>query len=200
MSLVLKNIFRKVPEPAQLETQRLRLVLAEPAQAALWAGFQQKNRSHLAPWDPQRDEDFFTPFAWQLRLENARLQYQQGSAIHWVLLDKQQDEMLGQCSFSNIVRGSFMACHLGYSLAASAEGKGLMKEALDAAIGHLFSTQDLHRIMANHLPHNLRSAKLLQRLGFEKEGYARSYLKIAGIWQDHILNSLLNPAHLQASE
>ncbi|NHQ87887.1 ribosomal protein S5-alanine N-acetyltransferase [Iodobacter sp. HSC-16F04] len=187
---------RKTPKIEQINTGRLKLVLAEPAQAALWASFQQENRNHLAPWDPQRDEDFFTPFAWQLRLENARLQFEQGTAIHWVLLDAHSTEMLGQCSFSNIVQGPFMACHLGYSLAACAQGKGLMKEALDAAIEHLFRTRDLHRIMANHLPHNLRSARLLQSLGFEKEGYARSYLKIAGQWQDHVLNSLINPAHM----
>jgi [ribosomal protein S5]-alanine N-acetyltransferase len=187
---------KKKPEIVQINTERVKLVLAEPAQAALWANFQQENRQHLAPWDPLRDEDFFTPFAWQLKLENARLQYQQGSAIYWVLLDTHTGEMLGQCSFSNIVQGPFMACHLGYSLGAAAEGRGLMKEALDATISHLFNTRDLHRIMANHLPHNLRSAKLLQNLGFEKEGYARSYLKIAGQWQDHVLNSLLNPAHM----
>ncbi|WP_293935150.1 ribosomal protein S5-alanine N-acetyltransferase [Iodobacter sp.] len=188
---------RKAPE--SLQTKRLSLVQADPKQAKLWAGFQQQNRPHLAPWDPLRDEEFFTAFAWQLRLENARLQYQQGSAIHWALLDKSSGEMLGQCSFSNIVQGPFMACHLGYSLAASAEGKGLMFEALSTAIEHLFSTWDLHRIMANHIPSNLRSAQLLQRLGFEKEGYARSYLKIAGQWQDHVLNSLINPAHCQVS-
>jgi ribosomal-protein-alanine N-acetyltransferase len=185
---------RKAPE--SLVTARINLVQAEPKQARLWAGFQQQNRAHLAPWDPLRDEDFFTEFAWQLRLENARLQYQQGTAVHWALLDKNTGEMLGQCSFSNIVQGPFMACHLGYSLAASAEGKGLMFEALTAAIEHLFSSRDLHRIMANHIPGNQRSARLLQRLGFEKEGYARSYLKIAGQWQDHVLNSLINPTHL----
>jgi ribosomal-protein-alanine N-acetyltransferase len=186
---------RKTPVSLRIETARLTLALADPAQAVLWARFHQENRAHFAPWDPLRDEDFFTASAWQLRLENARIQFQQGKAIHLALIDKYSAEMIGQCSFSNIVQGPFMACHLGYSLAAAAEGKGLMFEALSAAIEYVFTSRDLHRIMANHMPANLRSARLLQRLGFEEEGYARSYLKIAGQWQDHVLNSRINPAH-----
>ena len=44
--------------------------------------------------------------------------------------------------------------------------------------------------MANHLPRNERSARLLARLGFEREGYARRYLQIAGVWEDHVLTAL----------
>ncbi len=47
--------------------------------------------------------------------------------------------------------------------------------------------------MANHLPRNVRSERLLESLGFEKEGHARAYLKIAGVWEDHTLRSLINP-------
>jgi len=46
--------------------------------------------------------------------------------------------------------------------------------------------------MAGYLPHNERSGKLLDRLGFEKEGLARKYLKINGRWEDHLLTSLIN--------
>jgi ribosomal-protein-alanine N-acetyltransferase len=47
--------------------------------------------------------------------------------------------------------------------------------------------------MANHLLDNPRSAKLLQRLGFVREGLAKDYLRIDGEWRDHVLNSLTNP-------
>ena len=70
-----------------------------------------------------------------------------------------------------------------------------MSETLIAAIGFVFEELDLHRIMANHLPDNERSARLLARLGFEREGFAKSCLKIDGRWRDHVLTSLLNPSH-----
>ena len=67
-----------------------------------------------------------------------------------------------------------------------------MYEALQLTNRYVFEETRLHRIMAGYLPHNDRSGNLLQRLGFEREGYARKYLKINGVWEDHILTSLIN--------
>jgi ribosomal-protein-alanine N-acetyltransferase len=47
--------------------------------------------------------------------------------------------------------------------------------------------------MANHMPSNVKSERLLRTLGFEREGYARAYLKIAGKWEDMVLNALIHP-------
>ena len=65
-----------------------------------------------------------------------------------------------------------------------------MSEALRAAIDYVFSELRLHRIMANYMPANERSGRLLRRMGFTVEGYARDYMSIAGEWRDHILTSL----------
>ena len=46
--------------------------------------------------------------------------------------------------------------------------------------------------MANYLPHNERSARLFEGLGFEREGYARHYLQIAGQWEDHVLTAKIS--------
>ncbi len=81
---------------------------------------------------------------------------------------------------------------MGYSLDKDYEGKGVMFEALQTAIQFMFEEKHIHRIMANHLPQNQRSANLLKRLNFVQEGIAKEYLFINGRWQDHILNSLTN--------
>jgi ribosomal-protein-alanine N-acetyltransferase len=101
--------------------------------------------------------------------------------------------MLAGCNFTNIVRGPLQACYLGYSVDQAHQGQGLMREVVQAGIGYMFGAQGLHRIMANHMPSNVRSEKLLRALGFEREGYARAYLHIAGRWEDMVLNALLNP-------
>jgi ribosomal-protein-alanine N-acetyltransferase len=75
-----------------------------------------------------------------------------------------------------------------------------MREILEAAIEFVFSEVGLHRVMAGYIPSNYRSAALLARLGFEREGYARAYMQIAGRWQDHVLTSKINdllPPHHQ---
>ena len=71
-----------------------------------------------------------------------------------------------------------------------------MTEIVDASVSYVFQELNLHRIMANYVPENSRSARVLEKLGFEKEGLAKSYLKIAGRWRDHVLTSKLNPNHV----
>jgi ribosomal-protein-alanine N-acetyltransferase len=114
-------------------------------------------------------------------------------SLHLILRDRATGAIIGECGFTHIMRGPFQACHLGFSLDHASEGKGLMHEGLRCAIDFVFSRLGLHRIMANYRPENRRSHALLQRLGFEQEGRAASYLMIDGEWRDHVLSSLINP-------
>ena len=87
------------------------------------------------------------------------------------------------------MRGTFQSCQLGYAIAKRYEGQGLMEEALRRTNDFIFSDIGLHRIMAAYLPHNKRSGSLLSKLGFKEEGFAEKYLKINGVWEDHVLTS-----------
>lgn len=156
--------------------------------------YRQHNRDHLRPWEPERPNEFYTIEAVEAQLRAMRRQTEDQSALYWLIHPRDSEEIIGECSFTNIIRGPFQACHLGFSLGGEYEGNGLMHEALAAAISHIFEVHKLHRIMANYQPHNHRSEKLLGRLGFDREGLARKYLKINGRWTDHMLTSLINPA------
>ena len=95
-------------------------------------------------------------------------------------------------SISRVVRGPFQACTLGFSIARASEGRGRMTTVVSTGVGIMFDDYGLHRIMANHMPHNDRSRRVLERCGFVREGYAKAYLKIAGRWEDHVLTALVN--------
>jgi [ribosomal protein S5]-alanine N-acetyltransferase len=170
-----------------IETQRCILQLAEPAHAELILQYQLNNRIHLAPWEPVRAAEYFTLAYWQQQLT-----CQPSNELRFVALNSAQSEIIGLANFTNICGGAFQACHLGYSIAETHQGQGYMREILTATINYLFQQHKLHRIMANYLPSNQRSAALLTRLGFVQEGLAKSYLKIAGVWQDHVLSSKIN--------
>ncbi|MBI3285914.1 MAG: GNAT family N-acetyltransferase [Burkholderiales bacterium] len=175
-----------------IQTERLQLRILLPEHAPLLQAYLLANRSHLAPWEPWRDEAYFSLEHCQERLFHNFRQIEAGQGLFFAVCDG--EAMIGVCNFNNIVRGVFQACHLGYAIAASHQGQGYMREAVQAGIRHMFEAEGLHRIMANYVPENLRSAALLQRLGFAREGYARSYLKINGAWRDHVLTALVNPA------
>jgi ribosomal-protein-alanine N-acetyltransferase len=176
-----------------LTTERLRLRPPVIDDQKRVLAYRLANREHLQPWEPERDASYYTLETVEAQLTQIELDMEAKSALHWLIQPQDSEEVLGMCSFTNIVRGAFQACHLGFSLAGAQQGKGYMQEALTAALAHVFEVQKLHRVMANHQPDNLASEKLLQRLGFEREGYARQYLHINGAWRDHVLTSLISP-------
>jgi ribosomal-protein-alanine N-acetyltransferase len=147
----------------------------------------------LAKWEPIRNSDYFSVEQTKQRVQSNVDNYQLGNSFTLFGFNNDKTEIICICTFSNIVYGVFQACNIGYSISEKEQAKGLMFEMLEAAIHYVFDEYKLHRIMANYQPKNYRSEKLLTRLGFEKEGLAKSYLKIAGSWQDHMLTSKINP-------
>lgn len=178
----------------ELHTLRLCLRVLRVDEAHLLRDYVLRNREHLDRWEGLRSDSYYTLEDCRSRIAQQRATLEQGSGYALALLTPAQDCMLGTVGLSNIVRGLFQACHLGYALDHAAQGQGLMHEALTRVIAFAFEELCLHRLMANYMPHNQRSEKVLQRLGFEREGYARDYLKIGGRWQDHVLTALINPA------
>jgi [ribosomal protein S5]-alanine N-acetyltransferase len=177
----------------RLDTARTIVTLLQPEHAPLLLRYQLDNRDHLAPWEGVRDEWFFSIDTAQQRIDNAVRAFEEDRGVTLAALDRAGGDIVALCGFSNIVRGLFQACHMGYSVARRHEGQGLMREVAEAGIGYMFDVAGLHRIMANYMPANTRSARLLERLGFEREGMARAYLKIAEKWEDHVLTARINP-------
>lgn len=178
----------------EIETERLVLTLPPPEQADRVALFFEENWEHLRPWSPPTPAGYFSEAYWQEELARRRQTYTNSMALQlFIALRDGERPFVGYCNFNQFVRGPFQACYLGYALGEKAVGQGLMLEALRAAIPHVFEHVGLHRIMANYIPTNERSGRLLRRLGFRVEGYAHDYLFIDGAWRDHILTSLTNP-------
>ncbi|MBM4375737.1 MAG: GNAT family N-acetyltransferase [Deltaproteobacteria bacterium] len=184
--------------PLLLHTDRLLLHLPGPEAASPMAHYYESNRAHLGPWEPPFPKGMFTPSFWQHRLSQNQQEYVNGHSLRLVLRRREEPNgpVVGLANFTQFVRGAFMACTLGYSMAEGAQGNGLMAEALRRALRHLFDEVGMHRVMANYMPINERSGRLLRKLGFSVEGYARDYIYINGAWRDHVLTSLVNPRAL----
>ena len=182
---------KSIPE---LKTENLIVSLLNPEDFELLVKYESDNRVHFFQWEPTRIAEYFSLEETKKRVESNLENFQLGSSISLVGFNKDKSEIICLSTFTNIVHGAFQACNLGYSISEKEQGKGLMFEMLQVSIQHVFTEYNLHRIMANFIPSNTRSEKLLNRLGFQKEGLAKSYLKIAGSWQDHVLTSKLNPS------
>ncbi len=181
----------------QFESERLTIRLADADDAADLIAYDRRNAAHLAPWEPRRNPALAYDLEWRrgaLAQRRADAEADRGHAFLARMRDgARTGEIVASVTLSNVVRGAFQACHLGYSVDAAHEGRGIAFEAVGAVVRFAFAELRLHRVMANYQPVNERSGKLLRRLGFTVEGYARDYLFIDGAWRDHVLTALSDP-------
>ena len=180
---------------ATITTARLLLHATDVAWAASVAAFNARNRIAHGPWNPPVPEAEFSVTGQQQRLSLSAKAEAEGREIGWWLtLHGEPLHVIGKLRFSQIARGPFCNAMLGYAIDTAYEGRGLMGEALTAALADVFSPRvALHRVQANARPENTRSLQLLARLGFVVEGVAKEYLFIDGAWRDHLLTALRAP-------
>ncbi|WP_165069925.1 GNAT family N-acetyltransferase [Marisediminicola senii] len=170
-------------------TARIRLVHLDDDEAL--AELLDHNRGYLAPWEPVRDSDYFSVAGQHADIEMALVRHARGEVMPFVVLND-HGEVAGRITLSNIARGPLQSCTMGYWVAEDQTGKGLATEAVRAATACAFTEVGLHRVQAETLLANVASQKVLAKNGFKQYGLAPEYLKIAGVWQDHLMFQRLN--------
>jgi ribosomal-protein-alanine N-acetyltransferase len=108
-----------------------------------------------------------------------------GDVLAYLICRLEDRAIAGVANVSDIVRGNFRSAYLGFYAFSPLDGRGYMTEGIRLVLRHIFGRQGLHRIEANIQPDNVRSAQLVERIGFRKEGFSPRYLKIRGRWRDH---------------
>lgn len=176
-------------------TDRLILKVLGPKDVGVVLDYFIRNRGFLEEWDPLKKDEFFDESYHQRILAHDMKEIDKGNMLRlWITKkeDQANSRVIGTISFSNIVRGAFLSCFLGYRLDKNDINRGYITEALQKGIEIMFKEYGLHRIEANIMPKNIRSIRVMDKLGFEKEGSSKKYLKINGRWEDHDHYVLLN--------
>lgn len=169
------------------ETDRLILTLSCEKLAEAVTGYYARNKEFFAPFDPCHPAEFYTVDYQRKELRKSAEASAQGSEYrYWVSLKEEPEKIIGLVGATGIILGAFRSCFLSYKLDADYLRRGLMSEAVGAFVEALFSDLKLHRVEANILPRNTPSLGVVRKLGFENEGLARAYLRINGVWEDHI--------------
>jgi ribosomal-protein-alanine N-acetyltransferase len=178
------------------ETAHLRLRSLDPSFAGRVLRYYESNADYRADWAPVPVEDFLTEDHQRRLLEREVADREAGTHVRAWLFERDDrglETIVGFASLSNIIRGAFQSCFLGYEMHGDHAGKGYMTEALRALVFEIaFGPLELHRVEANVMPRNSRSIRVLEKLGFIEEGLAREYLRINGRWEHHIHYVALN--------
>ncbi|MGW7684814.1 GNAT family N-acetyltransferase [Kribbella sp. NPDC054772] len=177
-------------EPRPL-TPEIQLRIATLDDAAALADAQVRSREHLRPWEPVRDEKWFTTAGQTERMTYQLERYKNGLVVPWVLVEG--DRIVGAITLSDLVPGPFRSAALGYWLAVDVVGRGLATRAVETVAEIADTDLKLHRIEASTLTGNTASQRVLERTGFSQIGFAPTYLHIDGYWQDcNLYQRILN--------
>jgi ribosomal-protein-alanine N-acetyltransferase len=157
------------------------------------------NREFMAPFEADREEGFFTRSAQSREITLDAEAWSTGTGYAFAVLasdgagpgaDEPHDRLVGRIALSNVVRGPWQNCTLGYWVDEASNSRGHATAAVRLACRFAFEHAGLHRVQPAIMPRNRRSARVVEKVGFRHEGLARRYLRIAGVWEDHDLYAL----------
>jgi [ribosomal protein S5]-alanine N-acetyltransferase len=154
---------------------------------AEWSTLRAASRDFLSPWEPTWPADDLTRAAFRRRIRRYAEDQRSDLAYPFFIFRKTDSVLVGGLTLANIRRGCAQAASLGYWMGAAYAGQGYMTAAVDTILPFAFGTLRLHRVEAACIPANDVSIRLLEKTGFQREGFAREYLCINGVWQDHLL-------------
>ena len=175
--------------PAALAPRGHGLLLRAPQMSDFlqWAHLREYSREYLTPWEPIWPSDDLTRSGFRRRLRRYAEDIAADRSYPFVVFRESDGAMIGGITLANVRRGVAQAGSIGYWIGEPFARMGYMRAAVRALIPFSFQSLRLHRLEAACIPSNAASVGLLESTGFTREGYARRYLCINGIWQDHLL-------------
>lgn len=165
---------------------------------AEWAAVREVSRTFLQPWEPVWPEDDLTRPAFRRRITSYQRDMELGHGYPFFVYREEDGALVGGVTLSNLRRGVAQAATLGYWCGLPYVRKGHTLTAVKAVCAFAFDQLQLHRVEAACIPDNGPSRDLLLKAGFSLEGKARAYLKINGVWRDHLLFGLVRDEAVSA--
>src|ERR1700752_122032 len=159
---------------------------------AEWAVLRETSRDFLVPWEPTWPADDLTRGTFRRRVRRYVEDLRTDQGYAFLILRNSDNALVGGLTLANIRRGVAQAGSLGYWMGLPFVRHGYMTAAVQAGFSFAFAPRRLHRLEPACIPSNAASIRLLEKTGFVREGYAREYLCINGLWQDHLLFARLN--------
>jgi ribosomal-protein-alanine N-acetyltransferase len=175
-----------------IQTERVLLRTPQMGDYPAWAELRTQSREFLTPWEPLWASDELSRASFRRRIRHYLRDLREDMGYALFIFAAPTGALVGGLTLCNVRRGVTQACTLGYWIGASYARQGYMTAAVEAVIPFVFDSLELHRLEAACLLTNTASIRLLEKTGFAREGLARRYLRINGVWQDHLLYGLLD--------
>ncbi len=150
-----------------------------------WAALRDDSRGHLTKWEDDWTAKDVTLSAFRRRLRLWERQRRAATGLSLFACRLDGEALIGGVTLSNIRFGASRSGVIGYWVGEGFLRRGYGGIIVHETVRHAFDVIGLNRVEAACQPGNEASARLLGGLGFEREGRARGYLRINGVWRDH---------------
>lgn len=168
-----------------LRGANINLKILSPQYAQQLLNYYLRNKQYLKPYEPLRENDFYTLEFQRKSLIESYKNYLNNTEFNFGIF--KGEEFIGKIRLSSIIYGVFNSGFLGYSIDEKMQNKGYMKEAVGLIMNYAYDKIKLHRIEASTLVDNIKSQKVLKACGFKEIGISKKYLFINEKWRDHII-------------
>jgi [ribosomal protein S5]-alanine N-acetyltransferase len=188
---LLRPLSGSPPAPTRLVGRYTHLRMPEDRDWRPWADLRAVSREFLIPWEPTWPPDALTRESFRRRLRRYGIDWREDGGYSFFIFRQDDNAFIGGVTLGNVRRGVAQSGTLGYWIGQPYARRGYMTDALRAVVAFSFEALELHRLEAACLPTNTASRRVLCKIGFKEEGYARKYLRINGEWSDHLLFALI---------
>lgn len=169
-----------------IQTKRLLLTTSTYAMVNDILRFHKRNKNHFSPWEDTKSDDYYTKDFHRYIIRDEAYNRKIGTSLDFWIYHSLSGDLIGKVSVFGIIGGNASFCTLGYKLDKDYQGHGYMHEALENIINMLFCDFKMHRIEVYVLPRNTKSLNVCEKLGLKREGIAEKYMRINGVWEDHV--------------
>jgi ribosomal-protein-alanine N-acetyltransferase len=177
----------RIPLTFRAEGERVLLRAPRVEDAEELLALQSDAWEFIGPWMPAAEIAEDPLVATRERVHTDRALWVDDRSYRFVVCSRATGEIIGRVSLNNVIRGVLQSTDVGYWIGPRHARKGLTSEAVRAAIDAAFGPLALHRVQAGIIPRNVASLALARRIGLREEGLARRFVKIAGVWEDHVI-------------
>jgi [ribosomal protein S5]-alanine N-acetyltransferase len=148
-----------------------------------WHDLRARNAAWLQRWEATAPDLTGPPMRFSQVVRHYRSEGRAGRMLPFVITF--EDVIVGQLTVGSIQWGSLRCAQMGYWIAQSYAGRGIVPTAVAMATDYSLRTLGLHRMEVNIRPENTASLRVVEKLGFRDEGLRQRYLHIDGGWRDH---------------
>lgn len=148
--------------------------------------FHIRNKEHFLPWEDKKPDDYYTYFYHMQMVKSEKAAIKRGDELDFWIFRLTDGKLIGKVVLFSISFGNVSSAVLGYKLDSQAQKCGYMHEAINAVVCFAFNELNLHRLEINIIPRNERSIKVAEAAGFSLEGKSEKFMRINGVWEDHL--------------